>query len=158
MKILLTLLLSMVWGMFQAHAQRTATTSGGTATGAGGTATYTVGQPDYTTVSGTGGTATSGVQQPFEIVVVSGAKEAGIQLKIAVHPNPVQELVQLTVDAAGLQGTTYTLSDVAGKLLFTQSVNASATFISLKEYAAGTYFLSIKRDGKAVKTFKLIRK
>ena len=158
MKKQLTLLVSGVLCAIQLMAQNTAATSGGTASGAGGSATYTIGQTGYTTQTGTGGTVTLGVQQPFEIVVVSGVKETTIQLKVVAHPNPVQDWLQLTIDATEVSGISYTLSDVAGKTLQSQSVLVPATLISFKEYASGTYFLSVLRKGEAVKTFKLIRK
>jgi hypothetical protein len=151
-------------GLTGLKAQQTTTTTGGNATGSGGSASYSVGQVVYTTNYATGGTVSQGLQQPYEIFVVSGIEEIGIDLSYTAYPNPTTTNVVLKIDAlssvetqdfASLQ---YILSDMNGKRISQQTISDKRTIIPMEQLPAGTYFVSIViHQSNQLKTFKIIK-
>ncbi len=139
------------------HAQEAATVAGGDASGSGGTASYSVGQVLYSSnASGTGSVA-EGVQQAFEISIVTSLNETkGMDLQLAVYPNPASEQLTLTTakDGANLS---YELFDIKGKLLAADRINNRQVFISMSLYPAATYFVKVSEGSKVVKTFKITK-
>ncbi len=143
-------------GLSAGYAQQSTTASGGDATGSGGSIAYSVGQIVYTTISGTNGSLSQGVQQPYEISINTGLAEAGINLNVAVYPNPTIDALKLNVDNFDNE-TSYQLMDVNGKLLESNAVAANITTIKMEHYASATYFLKVIRNNQEIKTFKLIK-
>ena len=142
-------------GLGGLHAQESLNGSAGEATGTGGTLSYSVGEVVYTTNTGTNGSVAQGVQQSFEISTTVGINETTIQLELSVYPNPTTNYLTLKVEKT--DGLTYQLYDIQAKVIESKAVNGTSTNISLEGQPAATYFLSVVKDNKQVKTFKIIK-
>tara|TARA_B100000809_G_C14956252_1_gene465694 strand:+ start:424 stop:891 length:468 start_codon:yes stop_codon:yes gene_type:complete len=137
------------------HAQESPIASGGDATGTGGKANYSVGQVFYTTNTGSNGSVAQGVQQPFEISTTVGVNETSINLELSVYPNPTTDYLTLKVDDNS--NLNYQVYDLQGKVIENKKVTANSTTISMEALPKAIYFLSILKDNKQVKTFKIIK-
>jgi hypothetical protein len=153
--IILTIMLLFV-GL---HAQETTTASGGEASGDGGTVSYSVGQVVYGTHSGTTGSVSEGIQQPYEISVIIGLEETGINLNISAFPNPTTDYLILKIadDAHQESRFTITLYDLNGRVIEQQVVVSYETAIDMASLNAATYILKVNNDNQEVKTFKIIK-
>jgi hypothetical protein len=142
------------------QAQESTTTSGGEATGEGGTVSYSVGQVAYSTHTGTSGSVSEGVQQPYEISVIIGVEETGINLNISAFPNPTTDYLTLKIANDAIQETRFTMAlyDVNGRVIKQQVIVANETTIEMANFVPATYFLRVISDNKEVKTFKIIKK
>ena len=125
--------------------------------GAGGSASATTGQIDYFTITGSGGVVTSGQQQPYEIWVITGVELPGIELSMAVYPNPATDYVVLRVEEMPTAPIRYALYNLSGQLLDSQEILQPTTQIVLSQYAMGAYLLKIFDGDDAIKTFKVIK-
>jgi len=137
-------------------AQQGSVASGGQATGAGGSASYSMGQIDYTLSAGSGGKVSRGLQQPYEILILAGIKETGINLSAAVYPNPTNDHILLKVDNE-FQELSYQLYDMNGKLLSSQKINGSETSVSMTQFVNGTYTMKVINRDAEIKIFKIIK-
>jgi len=145
-------------GMLMTNAQENTVSSGGNATGAGGSASYTVGQAFYITSSDPSGSVAQGVQQPIEIQVVLGMEEHEINLYAKVYPNPTTDLINLSIGNTDTSGLSYQLFDYSGRVLTNGKIENEDTSIPMSRYPQATYLLSVTKDNKAIKTFKILKK
>lgn len=141
------------------HAQESTTASGGEASGDGGTVSYSVGQVVYGTHSGTTGSVSEGIQQPYEISVIIGLEETGINLNISAFPNPTTDYLILKIadDAHQESRFTITLYDLNGRVIEQQVVVSNETAIDMASLNAATYILKVNNENQEVKTFKIIK-
>ena len=127
----------------------------GDAEGDNGSISYSIGQVVYTSAQGSNGNINQGVQQPYDIGVVTGIDEVGINL--SVFPNPTSGLLTLTVADDDASLLSYQLFDAAGRMIETRNKLNSTNTISLDGYATGVYTLSVSRENKQVKSFRVVR-
>jgi hypothetical protein len=141
------------------HAQESTSSSGGEASGDGGTVSYSVGQVVYGTHSGTTGSVSEGIQQPYEISVIIGLEETGINLNISAFPNPTTDYLILKIadDAHQESRFTITLYDLNGRVIEQQVVVSNETAIDMASLNAATYILKVNNENQEVKTFKIIK-
>ncbi len=142
------------------HAQEALPATGGEALGSGGSASYTVGQLVYTTHTGTTGSVAQGVQQPYEISVMTGIDEPGIDLNISTYPNPTTNFLYLEVDAAisqSIQTMRYQLFDMNGRLVASEVIVSDITTIVTSQLSPATYIVKVLGDNEELKTFKIIK-
>jgi hypothetical protein len=132
---------------------------GGDASGAGGSVSYTVGQTLYETHSGSTGSVAQGVQQPFEILELPGVgSPMGISLHCVVFPNPVTEFVLLRIADQSLEGLSYQLYNLQGKMLERREITGDITEIPMSSLGAATYLIKVTRKNEELKAFKIIKK
>ncbi len=141
------------------HAQESTTASGGEASGDGGTVSYSVGQVVYGTHSGTTGSVSEGIQQAYEISVIIGLEETGINLNISAFPNPTTDYLILKIadDAHQESRFTITLYDLNGRVIEQQIVVSNETAIDMASLNAATYIIKVTSENEEVKTFKIIK-
>ena len=141
------------------HAQESTSSSGGEASGDGGTVSYSVGQVVYSTHSGTTGSVSEGIQQPYEISVIIGLEETGINLNISTFPNPTTDYLILKIadDAHQESRFTITLYDLNGRVIEQQIVVSNETAIDMASLNAATYIIKVTSENEEVKTFKIIK-
>jgi hypothetical protein len=140
------------------HAQEAIPASGGNATGSGGTVSYTFGQVYYITVEGVNGTVAQGVQQPYEISVVTGTEKAyKSNPDYAAYPNPAGGFVMLIVKNYKTENMTYQLYDNSGKFIESKNIESNETRIDLSSLIVAPYLLKVSREGKEIKTFKIVK-
>jgi hypothetical protein len=144
-------------GMFTAQAQENTVSSGGNATDSGGSVSYSVGQAFYITGSDANGSVAQGVQQPYEIQVLLGVDEYEINLYAKVYPNPTTQLVNLSVGTTDISDLSYQLYDYTGRVLTSGKIAHEDTSISMANYPQANYLLSVTRDNKTIKTFKILK-
>ena len=139
-------------------AQETIPAAGGNAEGSGGSVSFTIGQTFYTAPDGTSGSALQGIQQPYEVIVVTGIDEArGIDLVVAVFPNPVTDFLVLRVDQYDLENLSYQLFDLQGRIIKLGKVIGEETVIDMSVTAPSVYLLRILDNEKNIKTFRIIK-
>jgi hypothetical protein len=138
-------------------AQEATVATGGEATGPGGTASYSVGQVAYTTVPGPTASVAQGVQQPWEISIITGLEEEAMDLQLLAYPNPTPDGVVLYLGDADPTGLHYHLHDAAGHLLATARIHSDRQPIALHGQAAGTYLLSVLREGQLLRSFRIVK-
>jgi len=144
-------------GMLVTSAQENTVSTGGNASGAGGTVSYTVGQAFYNTSSDTTGSVSQGVQQPIEIQVLLGVEEHEIKLHATVYPNPTTELITLSIGNTKTSGLSYQLFDYSGRVLTNNKISDKNTTILMSRFPNAIYLLSVTKDNKTIKTFKILK-
>jgi len=144
-------------GSANLFAQQGFVATGGNASGTGGSASYSIGQVEYTSASGTTHNIIQGLQQPYEISVLTGIKETGINLTASVYPNPSTNNFTLTVESGKWKNLSYQLYDTHGKLLLSNTVETNETTIGIGHLAAAQYFFVVSDNNNEIKTFKIIK-
>jgi len=160
-KSVLIVVLLLVLGLTELHAQEAFPATGGNASGSGGSVSYTIGQVFYITNTGITVSMSQGVQQPYEISEVTRIEETKeINLIIWVSPNPTTDFLQLKVDASttfSIQSLSYQLFDIRGILLENKKLNDSETMIDMNNFVPATYFLKVIEKNRVFKNFKIIK-
>jgi len=72
---------------------------------------------------------------------------------IRVYPNPAT--TYLTVAGAKI-GTTASISDLSGKVIFEKTVESDSELISLETIASGVYNLTVLHDNKVHEILKIV--
>jgi len=155
-KYLLCLFLTLVF--FKMQAQSNTLVSGGTATGSSGTLSYSLGQIDYSSLTGSGGSMTEGVQQPYELTFLDADDYPNIILQMKVYPNPFETQIILSISDFTSEYLEYSVYDMQGKLLISNKISAIETTLSLENQQAATYLLQVTDSGQLLKTFIIIKK
>ena len=138
-----------------AFGQSNTVSAGGDAEGDNGSVSFSIGQVVYTSAQSATGNINQGVQQPFDVGVVTGVEELGINL--SVYPNPTSGLLTLTVDQAETQPLSFELFDASGRSVASKDNLSASTQISLDAFVSGIYTLSVYRSNKPVKSFRIVR-
>lgn len=156
--ILHLLIMPLYINMCALQAQEAIITTGGNQAGTGGTVSYTVGQFAYTAFTSSMGTITQGVQQPYEILIVTGIKEAlPISLEFSAYPNPTSDYLRLKVENYKIENLSCQLFDVMGHLLQNVEIVGKETDIQTGSLLPSTYILKVIDKQKEVRTFKIIK-
>jgi hypothetical protein len=156
-KLFFTFLLGI--GLSGLQAQETTLSASGNASGSDGKVSYSVGQVVFLTKSGADGTITEGVQQPYEILIPIGIDdEKGITLECLLYPNPADKYVKLKIEKHELNNLSYQLYNMNGVLLQNIKIESEETYIPMDDLAKATYVLKITENGKALKTFQIVKK
>ena len=140
-------------------AQETIISTGLNSTGNGGTISYSVGQPACDFNSGNNGTISQGVQHPYEIYLDStvGNDNSNLILDLIAFPNPTTDQLLLRYSDFKNQKLSYQLYNYQGELISIKNCKNNQTLIDLKNYPSSTYILSIIKEKKIIKTFRIIK-
>ncbi len=156
-KFSLALLFMFGFSISVVHSQESLNAGGGNIAGGGGSSvSYSIGQVVYLSHTGTNGSVNEGVQQPIEFFSLS-TDEQLLMFSVDIFPNPVQ--TELTVDfkEQEIDGLSMVLTDVNGKLIQAQNVNASQERLDMNNLARSNYFLNFYKVGKVVGSYQLIK-
>lgn len=137
------------------YSQSNTVSAGGDAEGDNGSVSYSIGQVVYTSAQGSNGNVNQGVQQPYDVGVITGIEEVGINLSI--FPNPTAGLLTLSVADEDASHLSYQIFDATGRLIDTETSLNSTNTVSLDAYATGVYTLTVSRSNKQVKSFRVVR-
>jgi hypothetical protein len=152
-----TLTAMMLFAVTLFYAQKSVVTSGGEASGSSGTSSYTIGQASYKDVVTQSVSSSEGIQQTYQISEITGKDTFwDSKLQLSVYPNPSADIVNIQSEALA-EKLSYSLFSLAGNLLATGQLNDGITPINMKNYAAGPYLISIIRNEKPIKTFKILK-
>lgn len=143
-------------GSKDAHAQNSALSSGGNGNGDGGTFSYSVGLTGYETAKGQSGSSAAGLQHA-RVSVLTGTQYHEITLEAKLHPNPASELVTLTLPEGDFTGYSYTLQNVAGAELLSESITSGSTSLNLENLTGNTFLLRVLKNNLEIKTFKIVK-
>ena len=139
------------------YAQSNVGAAGGRATGTGGNASYSIGQVNFISIKNSNGLVTQGVQHPYEIYVVKGEAETGIQLTISANPNPATEFFVLRIEEGWFDNLSYRIYDGGGKLITQQKIVDKETRISMSKLTNAYYFVKVYKSIFEVKSFKIVK-
>jgi hypothetical protein len=95
------------------------------------------------------------------VTSIVGIKDnVSLDNKVVVYPNPVTHVLHVSVNASGAKTVNIQISDVTGKILYSDAMNTGGTgklnfSHSVKGYASGLYLLHINADG-AVNTSRFV--
>jgi hypothetical protein len=139
------------------EAQVSVNTTSGNAAGNGGSAIYSIGQMVYTTHITSNGSVAQGIQQPYEIFTI-GFNESKLSISLSAFPNPVSNLLNLTVIDFQQSTMHYQLYDIQSKLINCGQITEQLTKINMANLPAATYFLQlVNQENKTIKSFKIIK-
>ena len=130
--------------------------SGGNAAGSAGSASYSIGQIDFNTVKGTENYLVEGVQQPYEIIPLF--TEAIPEIAIKVYPNPATASLNIEFVNTDTEGSSFRISDLNGRLLQEGVIDSRIKTIDVANLPAAAYILSIQKENKLLKSFKIIKR
>lgn len=172
MKRLLLVLLAFFSALNFLHAQVAVPSSGGEGVGASGTCSFSIGQVDYTSISGEF-SLSQGVQQIFQstkvhnnnvwITPTIAAASSALMLSVPVsptavaYPNPTANKIVLSLDNTTFDHLGYVLYDMEGHPVLSAPILERQTTISLQFLAGGFYILKVNQDSKELKSIKIIR-
>ena len=78
-----------------------------------------------------------------------------------MYPNPVNDLLNISIETKGIKNIFFRIFDSSGKCLADENQgtnNGTATKqLNVSNLAPGVYFVSIYEDGRKVKTEKFIK-
>jgi len=87
--------------------------------------------------------------------LATGTEEEETSVNFASYPNPANESVTIECPSAATTQTTLTLSDLSGRVIYTETVSGTFTTLSTVEYPAGVYMLTLQTETTA-RTQKLV--
>ena len=134
-----------------------------------GTGLFIDGMGRTTNGSATGQWAnTTSVNAQWELIPVSGSSiafsAAGEELKLIenepsgdlkAYPNPVSDVLNISLPSASKNGAAVTLLDAAGRMVHKGSISGTSHELSVKSLGAGFYFLIVE-DGTKVFKEKIV--
>lgn len=94
-------------------------------------------------------------QTYFDLVVTALWEAPELNLSLDVFPNPT--VGQLTLEGDWEDGDHVRLMDLQGRPLIQKALLPERESFRLDAYPAGTYLLSVLRDGRPVKTFRVVK-
>lgn len=118
---------------------------------------WTLGEPLTRTLSGTGTLLTQGFHQYDEAAICSGSVQVEespfpAEPSIVAFPNPARDHLNVKLEFQHDFSSTLVMYDLFGRAILSQELAAlpAQSQISLAEVPAGTYFLRILSEGKAL--------
>lgn len=140
------------------NAQKAVLATGSNASGSNGSVSFSVGQIDYYH-KGSNSQITEGVQQAYEITTLSTSETLTADKKdILLYPNPFKDFVFLDFTTNDYKNSEYQLFDSSGKLLKEEKIKESKSEFNFSELPSAMYIIRVNKDGKNIKTFKIIKK
>ena len=95
----------------------------------------------------------------FSAVVASGTVEPGVAGSFQISPNPASGVAVVKYDLPGLEQLTLTVSDLAGRTVFTKELSGSAQSVSLEtDWQSGVYVARIFSGDQFLALEKLVVK
>lgn len=78
-------------------------------------------------------------------------------LEINVFPNPTQDILTIQFNEL-IEGSSFRLYDLSGKLLENKLISSTATEISMKRYPSGQYILKLMDESmQTIQTFQIVK-
>lgn len=144
-------------GLAGLQAQNSINAGGGNATGSEGSLSFSLGQLACMSQSANSGSINQGVQQAFEIYVTTSVNEPLLDFTATAFPNPTVNQVFLDIPESQGKDLSFSMVDIQGRLLKAAEIEKPLTQVNMNHLAPGTYFLTLSRQGRPVKSFKIIK-
>jgi len=117
---------------------------------------WSVGETTTETLTANNLMLTQGFHQGHYIIT-SIEQMSDLQFDINVFPNPTTDFIQLKIQTEKFENLHFTISDLSGKILFTEKQIIENQQIILSNYLTGVYFLSVYKQNQLLKSFKIIK-
>ena len=138
--------------------QENVVAAGDNITSINGSVAFSVGQVVYITNADINGSVAQGLQQPYEISIVMGVENTGINVGIQAYPNPADDYLTLNVGNYKISNLKFQLFDFNGRLVENKKISTAVEVINVQKLEAAVYFLKVIRNNKEIKNFKIIKK
>ena len=90
--------------------------------------------------------------------IVLGINDIDKSNLLTIYPNPVVDVVTISLEKQALIGSYYQLMDNQGKMMKTEQLHTTKSTVNLSNYAKGIYFLSVlDLQNNKLKTYKIIK-
>jgi len=119
--------------------------------------TFTLGEMVIETFTDTAMILTQGFNQGY-LTAVAIQEKPGLAFGLNCFPNPATDILNLEVKGLFPENLTYSLFDVAGRLLTKGRIEDNISLISVHSLAPASYYLIVSQENIALKTFKIIKK
>ena len=159
MKLLLTnitIFYLFIWYLPSVYAQKDFVAAGGEARGAGGRSSFSIGQIYFSDIINNNGSVAQGVQQPYEIFILKGEDEKGIQLSFSIYPIPATGFITLKVDKGKIENLTYVVNDDLGRIIIQKKLVDVETRITLTKLDNKVFFVRVLKNNLEIKCFKVL--
>jgi len=78
--------------------------------------------------------------------------------QIVLFPNPVRDLLTLEINEMSVEGLSFKLFDLNGRLLKTERLRSVSTQIQMDRFPAGNYVMSIiNSNGGSIQSFQIVK-
>lgn len=155
--ILFTFLIgAMLFIVNNIHAQQVISSTGGNGSNGAGSMSYTLGELVIDTQTSGSNALTQGFHQP-KLTITAISELPGPSFSITAFPNPASDLVTLKAEKGETEKLGYALLDFQGKLLFKGNLLNGEVQIPFSTLPAATYILKIVKEGKDIKTMKIVK-
>jgi Secretion system C-terminal sorting domain len=139
------------------QAQESLNSNGSYATGSGGSVASSIGQVLYVANTNATGTVEQGVQQAYSIINVGVKNETALAMSLSVYPNPITDVLSLTIADYNAEKLSYQLTDLQGKVISEKKIAESSAQITMSKQVAAVYFLNIIQNNQIIKSLKIIK-
>jgi len=145
-----------------AHAQsipaQAVVTSGNSVVQSGNALVYTIGEITVESMVAGGHSIGQGMLHASTQSIVTALDDNSHGVTANVYPNPVSDLLHITVSNTGDMGTQVDVFDISGKEVYRGFFSSGATLISVNaaNWQSGVYVLSVS-DGSTCKRFKIAK-
>lgn len=134
---------------------------GGTAKAADISLSWTLGEYAVETIPAGGKLYTQGFHQPLLMAkVLYAANEKVVTgYSVSLAPNPVQSLLNITIDAPTQENVQVSLVDLVGRSMLTKQASGKGSMqLDMSFYISGVYLLTVKTlSGQLIRSFKVIK-
>ncbi len=127
--------------------------AGNTASNANAQLTWTIGEPISNTGKSTNNALTQGFHQGGLVITAVDEIE---KMDVSIQPNPTSDYALIELSDLSPDNASYTLLDVAGKVIEQRKIENKQASISFQGLASATYFIQVTNNQKT-KTFKIIK-
>ena len=133
--------------------QEVVSTQGDSYSNASGSIDFTIGEVVINTGTGGANDLTQGFHQTSWNFL--GVEDFAPDYKAIIFPNPTSDV--LNIKTRIFEKVTYTLYDAQGKCVMQDVLLSEQTPIQVSQLAPGSYSLTLNKQARNLKTFKLIK-
>ena len=120
--------------------------------------TWTLGETVIQNIHSTNNYLSQGFQQP-NYAVVGAVNDLNTQFDVTVFPNPVSNMLSVTVCGKETMPIEISITDISGKIILTRHFPSSLQHditIDVSEYPSAVYFLTVVNDNNKISnTYKI---
>ncbi|MEY4603892.1 MAG: hypothetical protein RIT43_1184 [Bacteroidota bacterium] len=153
MKVVYIGVLICIFNCFSVFSQEVISTQGETYSNASANIDFTIGETVIHTVSDGSNELTQGFHQTTWIFL--GIEDFSQEVQINLYPNPSVDVI--TIESSEYKEHLFEMFDSGGKLVLQGELVAEKTHIKGMDLAPGNYALTIRKEGRVLKTFKLLK-
>lgn len=138
------------------HAQQVISSTGGTISNGSNTLSFTLGELVIDTRTSGSTTITQGFHQT-KLTITAVSELPGLSFSINAFPNPTSDFVTFKTAKVDNEKLSYALFDLQGKLLLKGELLNGEAQVPFASLPAATYIIKITKEGKDVKTMKIVK-